>query len=286
MLRARHRRAHRTGLRGEWSRPHGSRNQLRRGGAGTGPGGANATIGRALRLIWVDVGGAISTSTFGNPARYACCFGGYEEESGWEPLHVEHGFSPATARSRRSPASRSRSSTTPRAAAPPTCLRPSPGAFRWSPTKGARPAVPVGSVPEAGARSAARPQRRRRAPRGDARVLLRRRERHDADPEVPRPRGNLKLVVADGTAGRFSAIIPGRERLDDTGLCSFPCQISVREILGLDQLQESVPKEKLVVPIIKSTVQFIQIGVKVLHADLVVRADDRTFQKAVHEWHR
>jgi hypothetical protein len=27
-------------------------------------------------------------------ARYACCFGKYKEESGWEPLHVEHGFSP------------------------------------------------------------------------------------------------------------------------------------------------------------------------------------------------
>ena len=201
-------------------------------------GGANATIGRALRLIWVDVGGAIRTSTFGNPARYACCFGGYEEESGWEPLHVEHGFSPATARSRRSPASRSRSSTTPRAAAPPTADDIARTiANEVVAHQGARPAVPVGSVPEAGARSAARPQRRRRAPRGDARVLLRRRERHDADPEVPRPRGNLKLVVADGTAGRFSAIIPGRERLDDTGLCSFPCQISVREILGLDQLR-------------------------------------------------
>ena len=63
-----------------------------------GPGfRANATIGRALRLIWVNVGGArpgaISMSTFGNPARYACCvFGEHEEESPWEPLHVEHGF--------------------------------------------------------------------------------------------------------------------------------------------------------------------------------------------------
>ena len=31
-------------------------------------------------------------STFGNPARYACCFGEHEEASPWEPLHVEHGF--------------------------------------------------------------------------------------------------------------------------------------------------------------------------------------------------
>ena len=64
-----------------------------------GPGWrANATIGRALRLIWVNLGGAkpgtISMSTFGNPGRYACCFGEHEEVSPWEPLHVEHGFAP------------------------------------------------------------------------------------------------------------------------------------------------------------------------------------------------
>jgi len=62
-----------------------------------GPGWrANATIGRALRLVWANLGGArpgvISMSTFGNPARYACCFGEHEEASPWEPLHVEHGF--------------------------------------------------------------------------------------------------------------------------------------------------------------------------------------------------
>ena len=67
-------------------------------GAGAlGPGHrANATIGRALRLIWANLGGAragaISMSTFGNPGRYACCFGEHEEVSPWPPLHVEHGF--------------------------------------------------------------------------------------------------------------------------------------------------------------------------------------------------
>jgi hypothetical protein len=93
---------------------------------------------------------------------------------------------------------------------------------------------------------------------------------------------NLKLVVAGGTVGRFSALIPGwlRKRLDDARplvYAAFPCQ--VREILGLNQLQESVPNEKIVVPITKSMLQFIQIGVKVLNAHLVVRAD-RAFQKA------
>ena len=62
-----------------------------------GPGSrANAAIGRALRLVWANLGGArpgvISMSTFGNPARYACCFGEHQEASPWEPLHVEHGF--------------------------------------------------------------------------------------------------------------------------------------------------------------------------------------------------
>jgi hypothetical protein len=67
-------------------------------GAGVfGPGWrANATIGRAVRLCWVNIGGArpgvISMSTFGGPGRYAYCIGENEEASPWEPLHVEHGF--------------------------------------------------------------------------------------------------------------------------------------------------------------------------------------------------
>jgi len=74
--------------------------QLNCAAGALGPGArANATIGRALRLIWANLGGArpgvISMSTFGNPARYACCFGEHEEASPWEPLHVEHGFARA-----------------------------------------------------------------------------------------------------------------------------------------------------------------------------------------------
>lgn len=67
-------------------------------GAGVfGPGWrANATIGRAVRLCWVNIGGAqpgvISMSTFGGPSRYGACIGENEEASPWEPLHVEHGF--------------------------------------------------------------------------------------------------------------------------------------------------------------------------------------------------
>jgi len=60
---------------------------------------ANATIGRAVRLVWVNVGGArpgvISMSTFGQPGRYSYCIGEHEEASPWEPLSVEHGFAAA-----------------------------------------------------------------------------------------------------------------------------------------------------------------------------------------------
>lgn len=63
-----------------------------------GPGfRANATIGRALRLVMINLGGTrageISMSTFGHPGRYTYCIGEYEEASPWEPLHVELGFS-------------------------------------------------------------------------------------------------------------------------------------------------------------------------------------------------
>jgi hypothetical protein len=69
-------------------------------GAGLfGPGWrANATIGRALRLVCVNVGGAtpgvVSMSTLAHPGRYTYCIGEYEEASPWESLATEHGFAP------------------------------------------------------------------------------------------------------------------------------------------------------------------------------------------------
>jgi len=62
-----------------------------------GPGWrANATIGRAVRLVCVNLGGArpgtVSMSTLAHPGRYAYCIGEHEEESPWESLAVEHGF--------------------------------------------------------------------------------------------------------------------------------------------------------------------------------------------------
>ncbi|MBO0712044.1 MAG: hypothetical protein J2P47_12280, partial [Acetobacteraceae bacterium] len=57
---------------------------------------ANATIGRALELILLNVGGAkpgvMDRSTQGSPAKFAFCFGENEEASPWEPYHVRRGF--------------------------------------------------------------------------------------------------------------------------------------------------------------------------------------------------
>jgi hypothetical protein len=59
---------------------------------------ANATIGRALRLVLRNVGGAkpggTERSTIGNPMKFTLSFPEWEERSPWEPYHVEHGFSP------------------------------------------------------------------------------------------------------------------------------------------------------------------------------------------------
>lgn len=62
-----------------------------------GPGvRANATIGRAIRLILLNVGGAqpgiLDRSTQGQPAKYAFCVAENEAESPWPALHVSRGF--------------------------------------------------------------------------------------------------------------------------------------------------------------------------------------------------
>lgn len=61
-----------------------------------GPGWrANATIGRALRLVLVNVGGAgpgVDASQTGHPGKYTYCIAEYEAANPWQPLHVERGF--------------------------------------------------------------------------------------------------------------------------------------------------------------------------------------------------
>lgn len=65
-----------------------------------GPGSwANATLGRALRLILQNIGGALpgdmDRATQGQPGKYTFCCAENEPASPWEPLHVERGFDAA-----------------------------------------------------------------------------------------------------------------------------------------------------------------------------------------------
>jgi len=57
---------------------------------------ANATIGRAIRLILLNVGGGwpglLDKSTLGSPAKYTYCIAENEEASPFAPYHVEKGF--------------------------------------------------------------------------------------------------------------------------------------------------------------------------------------------------
>ena len=58
---------------------------------------ANATIGRAIRLILLNVGGGrapdLDKCTLGNPAKYTYCICENEQNSPFAPYHVEKGFS-------------------------------------------------------------------------------------------------------------------------------------------------------------------------------------------------
>ena len=60
----------------------------------------NATIGRAIRLTLLNVGGGtpgmLDRSTQGQPAKYSFCVAENEEKNPWEPLHVERGFAADT----------------------------------------------------------------------------------------------------------------------------------------------------------------------------------------------
>ena len=59
---------------------------------------ANGALGRALRLILQNVGGALPAemdrSTQGQPGKYSFCCAENEGDSPWEALHVERGFAP------------------------------------------------------------------------------------------------------------------------------------------------------------------------------------------------
>lgn len=57
---------------------------------------ANSTLGRALQLLLLNLGGGrpdgIDMSALGNPGKFSYCIAENEEENPWEPLHVELGF--------------------------------------------------------------------------------------------------------------------------------------------------------------------------------------------------
>ena len=54
---------------------------------------ANSTLGRAVQLLLLNVGGGrpdgIDMSALGNPGKFSYCIAENEEESPWEPLHVD-----------------------------------------------------------------------------------------------------------------------------------------------------------------------------------------------------
>jgi len=58
----------------------------------------NAAIGRALSLCMMNIAGrtpgTICKGTYKTPGAFTMCAAEYEEESPWEPLHVERGFGP------------------------------------------------------------------------------------------------------------------------------------------------------------------------------------------------
>jgi len=60
------------------------------------PARVNTVLGRALRLILMNVGhcypGSGDMDTIGSPTKYSMCVGENEEQNPWEPFHVERGF--------------------------------------------------------------------------------------------------------------------------------------------------------------------------------------------------
>ena len=77
--------------------PHAQRIGLHGGNGCFGPGfRANATIGRAIRLILTNLGGGIpgvsSMTVLGSPLRYTACVTENAEKSPWESLAVSKGY--------------------------------------------------------------------------------------------------------------------------------------------------------------------------------------------------
>lgn len=70
---------------------------LNMGQGAFGPGNrANATLGRAMRLVLINVGGGLpgkgDQSTQGSPGKYSYCIAENEAASPWEPFRIAQGF--------------------------------------------------------------------------------------------------------------------------------------------------------------------------------------------------
>jgi hypothetical protein len=79
--------------------PIRDRLKINSGTCAMGPGAisrANTVIGRAMRLVIMNVAGVYpgktDISTMGSPSKYSLCVAENEEASPWEPYHVELGF--------------------------------------------------------------------------------------------------------------------------------------------------------------------------------------------------
>jgi len=184
-------------------------------GAGAfGPGWrANATIGRAVRLVWQNIGGAapgaISMSTFSQSGRYSYCIGENEEASPWEPLHVEHGFAAGE------------STVAAVAAEAPQVVANTQGRTgREILATIARSGIVIASDAHAGLGDTVLvigPEHARTIAgdgwsKPDVRQFLWEEMRVRVGGQMMaklREPGNIRLVVTGGTAGRFSAWIPG-----------------------------------------------------------------------------
>jgi hypothetical protein len=79
--------------------PYAEKIGLRGGNGCFGPGfRANATIGRAIRLMLLNLGGGIpgmaSATVFASPIRYTACLTEHMARSPWDSLAVSRGYSP------------------------------------------------------------------------------------------------------------------------------------------------------------------------------------------------
>src|SRR5438874_13712340 len=200
---------------------------------------ANATIGRALRLVCVNVGGArpgvVSMSTFAHPGRYTYCIGEHEEASPWESLAVEHGVAPGDDTVALLAADAPLTVYDQRSRPAPDLLATVAASMaviehhkmtHWGDTLLVLP--PEHAAIVAGAGSSIADARRflferlqrpvhelvpgKNGGDGLPEHVLRKfaDPEHDATP-IPKFRApeHIKILVAGGTAGRFSAVVPG-----------------------------------------------------------------------------